>query len=691
MCFYALLDHCFIPYEMNPLVLLQLVVLFLIEVRLQRINYLMSLNTTCCRWTLTPEVILSLRNAPAKLDHSTRLIIASLGCASRRRGRRGGREKRADVREDRAIPVIIGIQRKPKLGANTQRPSTLTTVNTSRSDVSGEKKSYDNQYIPSLFVLNAAAITKPHAVDHLAADLLSYKSDIAVITETHCKQKHQDSVLNIPGYALCRRDRLRRRGGGVAVYVRSALSSTAWTYSSDDRTYELHWQRIGQLFVGALYHPPRPIYTTDALLNYLEATVDELNQEFPAASIVLAGDFNQLTDHDVAERTGLTQIVHQPTRGQNVLDRIFVSQPMFSTVRVVRSVMRSDHSAIVAYAMPPSLTNKISTVKTYRTSTPAQHAQFMLHLSTEGFVSSVSNLSSADTQAEFDTFYDAALQLLNRFYPERTITVSPRDPPYITPAIKAKLRRKNRLYRAGRIEEANALAQRIGKDITNHNRTRLSHITAKTCVNDMWKAVRQLTGRKQDGVVDGITAETLNNHYAGISTDLSYQQPPYKLTAPHSEREIITQWQLFQILDKLSPTATGMDKLPAWFLRLGAPAFCEALAYLFNKSLATSVVPRQWKQASIMPVPKTATPVNHSDYRPISITSVLSRTLERIVVREFLYPAILDPPAQLSFDDQFAFCPTGSTTAALIALMQSITDMLASCHQPICLHNSSRF
>ena len=88
----------------------------------------------------------------------------------------------------------------------------------------------------------------------------------------------------------------------------------------------------------------------------------------------------------------ISQIVHQPTRGQNVLGRIFVSQPMFSTVRVVRSVLSSDHSAIVAYAMPPSLTNKTSTVKTYRPSTPALHAQFMFHLSREGFVSSVSNL-----------------------------------------------------------------------------------------------------------------------------------------------------------------------------------------------------------------------------------------------------------------------------------------------------------
>ena len=105
-----------------------------------------------------------------------------------------------------------------------------------------------------------------------------------------------------------------------------------------------------------------------------------------------------------------------------------------------------------------------------------------------------------------------------------------------------------------------------------------------------------------------------------ISTDSTYQQPPCKLTVSHPDNEIITEWRLFQVLDKLPPTATGMDNLPAWFLRLGAPVFCEPLAYLFNKSLATPVVPRQWKQASIRPVPKTATPLNHSDYLIIMCT-----------------------------------------------------------------------
>ena len=48
-----------------------------------------------------------------------------------------------------------------------------------------------------------------------------------------------------------------------------------------------------------------------------------------------------------------------------------------------------------------------------------------------------------------------------------------------------------------------------------------------------------------------------------------------------------------QILDKLHPTATGLDSLPAWFLRLGAPAFCKPVAQLFNLSLTTSTFPQQ--------------------------------------------------------------------------------------------------
>jgi len=60
-----------------------------------------------------------------------------------------------------------------------------------------------------------------------------------------------------------------------------------------------------------------------------------------------------------------------------------------------------------------------------------------------------------------------------------------RDPEYITPDIKTKLRRKNKLMRAGRVEEAGALELCIGKNLTRHARTSLSNIGAEANANDL--------------------------------------------------------------------------------------------------------------------------------------------------------------------------------------------------------------
>ena len=91
-----------------------------------------------------------------------------------------------------------------------------------------------------LYVLNAAALSKPGAVDHLAADLKCCGSSVAVITETHFKQRHTDGVVSIDGFSLFRRDRVGRKGGRVALYVQSTYQSTVWSPSvASSRSYEL--------------------------------------------------------------------------------------------------------------------------------------------------------------------------------------------------------------------------------------------------------------------------------------------------------------------------------------------------------------------------------------------------------------------------------------------------------------------
>ena len=130
------------------------------------------------------------------------------------------------------------------------------------------------------------------------------------------------------------------------------------------------------------------------------------------------------------------------------------------------------------------------------------------------------------------------------------------------------------------------------------------------------------------------------------------------------------------MLDSLTVTAHGTDGLPHWFLRIAAPSICSPVTHLFNLSIQTSIVPSQWKTSVITPVSKTKQPTCCSDFRPISITPILSRLLERIVVRNYIYPILVHPDTNHLFLDQFAFRPTGSPTSAVIHLSHRISELL---------------
>jgi len=286
----------------------------------------------------------------------------------------------------------------------------------------------------------------------------------------------------------------------------------------------------------------------------------------------------------------------------------------------------------------------------------------------------------ASVQSNFDQLYEVMRDMLDRFYPERWITVTSSDPHYVTPAIKSMLRRKNRLMRAGRTAEADALACRVRSAITRQSSKWLRDVDTRKNPAAAWEKVREFTHgpRRDHGQPPaGISAQVLNDHYAAISNDDRYRSPPLKLTAV-TDDVYITEMEAFRHLDTLKHTATGLDGIPAWFLRVGAPIFAAPLARLFSRSLMAGFVPEQWKAAIITPIPKVTQPSKPSDYRPISVTSVMSRLLEKCVVRRYIYPALSSPPPQLSFDDQFAFRPTGSTTAALVAIMHNVRSMLSA-------------
>jgi len=134
-----------------------------------------------------------------------------------------------------------------------------------------------------------------------------------------------------------------------------------------------------------------------------------------------------------------------------------------------------------------------------------------------------------------------------------------------------KLRRKNKFMQAGIIDQADSLARRISKSIIRKNTAELRDVvivTRRTCCLK-WDSSSIQT--RESIAPPGISVQILNNHYAAISTDSSYQ--PSKTTCSPSQVGCIDEVKVFHILDHLRPTATVLEGLPACFLRSVRPAF----------------------------------------------------------------------------------------------------------------------
>jgi len=235
--------------------------------------------------------------------------------------------------------------------------------------------------------------------------------------------------------------------------------------------------------------------------------------------------------------------------------------------------------------------------------------------------------------------------------------------------------------------------RQVRKEIIEFNCMTFTGANSKGGAKDLWDKVNEVLGKKksaaQDSSLSTFTSQQLNEHYATLSFDNSYESIDCKSTVYPVSLSSLTEFDVYNMLDHLMPTSPGLDGLPSWFLRVLAPVICSPLTHIFNLSLSLSTYPSQWKQAVITPLPKVPTPNSCSNFRPISITWILSRTFEKLVINSFVYPLFAVSSVKQLFLDQFAFRPTGSTDAALICLLHHISTFPSE--PTVCACHSLRF
>ena len=121
-----------------------------------------------------------------------------------------------------------------------------------------------------------------------------------------------------------------------------------------------------------------------------------------------------------------------------------------------------------------------------------------------------------------------------------------------------------------------------------------------------------------------------------------------------------------------SSTATGPDKVTYPMLKHLPRSGMDFLLHIFNLSWSSHSFSSIWKTSSIIPIRKMGKPLDSpASYRPISLTSCISKLFERIILFRLLF--FLESNSILS-PRQAGFRPGRYTLDQIVYLSQSISD-----------------
>ena len=170
-------------------------------------------------------------------------------------------------------------------------------------------------------------------------------------------------------------------------------------------------------------------------------------------------------------------------------------------------------------------------------------------------------------------------------------------------------------------------------------------------------------------------ANILNTFFASVFTRENIGQIPAataKETTDKLRQISVTEDVLRQKILKANPSkAAGPDGVHMSILQSLHGFICKPLAAIFNKSLETGVVPRDWRDAHVTPIFKKGVKSDPGNYRPVSLTSICCKLMESCIK-----DAIVEHVEKnnLLRNTQHGFSKGRSCTTNLLDFMEKVTD-----------------
>ena len=449
------------------------------------------------------------------------------------------------------------------------------------------------------------------------------------------------------------------------------------------------------LFVSSIYVPPSSnVRYYEQVILYMEKILS-----FGYETIFM-GDFNldflgngpglNRIEH-ICATLSLDQLVHKATRvtpdTSTCIDLIFTSIKSKHTYTDIIPVTLSDHFLISTTVNLTCIEKGSKSVRT-RSYKNFILDDFIKHLVESDVLSKV--YSSNCVETAWHLFMTEFLRISHLHAPIRNHKVKIRNCPWITRDILNLIKQRNFLHKV-------AVRSRSPLDWVNYKLTRnlvtttirkrkkefFSNNIVRNGHNnkEMWKSLRFVLPSKQNTEMDlspDLSKDQFNSFFTSVGTELTKHLnnslPNLEIDKPSSQFSFskIDPKLVYNFIFKL-PSKCTMDALDFdnCLLKAGLQVICPILVYIFNLSISTGIVPKDWKSALVTPIYKGTGPKNDpSNYRPISVLPTISKIFESVVKVQIC--DYLESNSLIS-SKQYAYLKGRSTQTAL----HSVVDLLA--------------
>ena len=555
-------------------------------------------------------------------------------------------------------------------------------------------------------------------LDELKVSIQNTSASIILITETWLSDRIPDTLVNIPGYIMLRRDR-GTEGGGVCIFVQSNIagyqvSAKISQKFTTNAPVESLWLEITiskiHFLVACIYRPKQKT-TEEQNLHLVKVIEDAMSLKVP---VYITGDFNypeinwntlevqpyNQCSYDFLEsyknHRGHQHIVF-PTRVRgdqvSLLDLLISNEKrLVFDIQDHAPLGKSDHVIFTAKTqlhINPQPTRKIYKRHFWK----ADYADINNSLLQE--------LPQAPDTVQFEDISEALRKTINKHVPYEPTKVNTQKP-WLTNKVFKEIQRKRDLwhkYRNNQTQEnykryqcqnnitiACIITERENYERSLINNPKQFYAYVNRSLNSRhmsFNLVDKVTQAPLEKDVD--MAECFAKQFQSVFTKLDPND-----IRPNLPRETYSRMEIrniiftpqkveFAINTLKVNSSPGPDEIPPTFLKNCLQVLRAPLATMMNNVMGTGHFPETWKKAIVVPIYKKGNKQLAENYRPISLTSVLCKCMEKIISKEltdfFLEAHVV--PAQ-----QHGFLPGRSTFTNLLTRLNEWT-MSDDDHQPI--------